>query len=160
MKMLVYYRLHSCSFLSACFRETQVFNMDARSLAQTKWSFRPKIWAANWAAASGERTVEQPRPKRVRMTECLVLLHCTLSFKRLGPVRFNNNNNIVQIKILLFEKDPLNCSEGSVLCLHLLPWETLAIFMARKLWLNYIRFLQFIFAKNCIWLNFVKILFK
>lgn len=89
MQMLVYYRLHSCSFLSACFRETQVFNMDARSLPQTKWSFRPRIWAANWAAASGERTVEQPRPKRVRITKCFVLLHCTLSFKCLGPVRFN-----------------------------------------------------------------------
>lgn len=38
--------------------------MEALSLAQTRWSFSPKICAANWAAASGERMVEQPRPGR------------------------------------------------------------------------------------------------
>lgn len=40
--------------------------MEALSLAQTRWLFRPKICAANWAAASGERTVEQPSPAEGR----------------------------------------------------------------------------------------------
>lgn len=35
-------------------------------MAQTRWLFRPKICAANWAAASGERMVEQPRPAEER----------------------------------------------------------------------------------------------
>lgn len=38
--------------------------MEALSFPQTRWSFSPKICAANWAAASGERMVEQPRPAR------------------------------------------------------------------------------------------------
>lgn len=33
-----------------------------RSLAHTKWLFNPKIWAANWAAPSGDSVVGQPRP--------------------------------------------------------------------------------------------------
>lgn len=40
--------------------------MEALSLHHTRWLVRPKIWAANWAAASGERIVEQPRPARVK----------------------------------------------------------------------------------------------
>lgn len=40
--------------------------MEALSLAHTRWLFRPKICAANWAAASGERMVEQPRPAEGR----------------------------------------------------------------------------------------------
>lgn len=55
-------RLQAWSFLSASFRDTQVLSMDALSLHHTWWSVRPKTWAANWAAASGERIVEQPRP--------------------------------------------------------------------------------------------------
>lgn len=56
------YKVHSRSFLSACFKEIQVFNMFDRSLAHTKWLFKPNIWAANWAAPSGDRVVGQPRP--------------------------------------------------------------------------------------------------
>lgn len=55
-------RLQAWSFLSASFRDTQVLSMDALSLHHTRWSVRPKTCAANWAAASGERIVEQPRP--------------------------------------------------------------------------------------------------
>lgn len=58
------YKVHSRSFLSACFKEIQVFNMFDRSLAHTKWLFNPNIWAANWAAPSGDRVVGQPRPAR------------------------------------------------------------------------------------------------
>lgn len=55
-------RLQAWSFWSASFRDTQVLSMEALSLHHTRWSVRPSTWAANWAAASGERTVEQPRP--------------------------------------------------------------------------------------------------
>lgn len=54
--------LHSLSFTSACLREIQVFRVQERSLDHIKWLFNPNIWAANWAAASGDRTVEHPRP--------------------------------------------------------------------------------------------------
>lgn len=55
-------RLQACSFLSASLSDTQVLSMEALSLHHTKWSVSPKICAANWAEASGERIVEQPRP--------------------------------------------------------------------------------------------------
>lgn len=55
-------RVQAWSFLSASFRDTQVLSMEALSLHHTRWSVRPKTWAANWAAASAERIVEQPRP--------------------------------------------------------------------------------------------------
>lgn len=58
------YKVHSRNFLSACFKEIHVFNMFDRSLAHTKWLFKPKIWAANWAAPSGDRVVGQPRPAK------------------------------------------------------------------------------------------------
>lgn len=57
-------RLQACNFWSACLRDTQVLSMEARTLDQTRWLVRPKICAANWAAASGERMVEHPRPAR------------------------------------------------------------------------------------------------
>lgn len=48
-----------------------MFNMLDRSLAHTKWLFKPNIWAANCAAPSGDRVVGQPRPaeKRAMLTQ-------------------------------------------------------------------------------------------
>lgn len=60
--MFFSYKRPSRIFLSACFKEIQVFSILARSLAHTKWLFNPNIWAANWADPSGESMVEQPRP--------------------------------------------------------------------------------------------------
>lgn len=101
-KDLVIQRLQACSFLSASFRDTQVLSMEALSLHHTRWLVRPKICAANWAVASGETIVEQPRPargkvlsygdestelqtKRCRQRKCLAYrLACGGMTRRLG----------------------------------------------------------------------------
>lgn len=55
--------------------------MEALSFPQTRWSFSPKICAANWAAASGERMVEQPRPARGKEAQSqLCMLNLTKAY--------------------------------------------------------------------------------
>lgn len=54
--------LSSRDDLSASSRLIQVLNCRARSLPHMTWSVKARIWAAARAAASGCRTVVQPRP--------------------------------------------------------------------------------------------------
>ena len=50
------------AFMSASLSPTQVLSCLARRLDQTRWSERPRIWAAASPAPSGDVTVVQPRP--------------------------------------------------------------------------------------------------
>ncbi len=69
------------------------------------------------------------------------------------------------VKQYVFETIQLNCQQYP--CNFPIPLfvfntiqASVALFMQRILWLNYIMFLQFLFTKkiqNCIWLNSVKI---
>ena len=63
-------------FLSASFRPIQVLSCLALTLLQMTWSWRERTWAAHRAAASGDITVLQPRPVKLKIKVMKVLKSC------------------------------------------------------------------------------------